>query len=263
MSKAVVLYSGGMDSTTLLERAIEDGNDQILALSVQYGSLHNEAEGEAAKQIVHWYQLAIGDELLKSMVHEVVQIPAAIFKGEASALLGEIPMPKITYEEIREGVGPSPTVVPFRNANLISIATAVAHARNYDFVYIGAHAEDAHNWAYPDCTPEFLGAMANAVYIGTYDKVRLRFPFIWLEKYQIVSYAAETGAPIEMSWSCYSPKVVDDGDKIHCGECPTCIERANAFAQAGFLDPTAYFVAIEKILDDNYITEELEEWPNG
>ena len=257
-AKAVVLHSGGLDSTTLITKALDDGCTDILALTVRYGSLHNEAEGLAAQQVFEWLQREYDDV---NFTRLVITIPSAIFEGEASALMGEIAMPQLTYKEITEGQGPSPTVVPFRNANLLSAATAIADARNYNYVYIGAHGEDAHNWAYPDCTPEFLGAMANAIYIGTYDKVRLRFPFIWMVKADIVALASELGAPLEMTWSCYNPKVVDDGEFIHCGQCPTCIERANAFMQAGFLDPTGYYISLEQILDcDPRELESLEDW---
>lgn len=263
MSKAVVLHSGGLDSTALIEKAIEDGATEILALSIKYGSLHNEAEGAAAADIIQWYRQ---DQDVVKFERLSYSLPADIFAGEASALMGEISMPHLTYQQITESKGPSPTVVPFRNANLISIATAIADARGYNYVYIGAHGEDAHEWAYPDCTPEFLGAMANAIYVGTYQKVRLVFPFIWMMKSDIVLYAAQQGAPIEMSWSCYNPKVIAEAGNgrmpewMHCGNCPTCIERAHAFAIAGFVDPTSYYTGLDSILGSDYNTDDLEYW---
>lgn len=261
MTSAVVLHSGGLDSTTVIEKALEDGCDKILALSIRYGSLHNEAEGQAAAAVIQYYQEL---DQISDFDRVVYELPAEIFQGTASALLGEIQMPSLTYKEIQEGIGPSPTVVPFRNANLISIATAIAAARGYDFVYVGTHGEDAHNWAYPDCTPEFLGAMANAVYVGTYNKVRLVFPFTWMTKADIVAYAAEMGVPLELTWSCYNPALVGDedgGEFVHCGKCPTCIERAQVFAQAGFIDPTAYMIDLQDILKNDFNVENLEDWP--
>jgi 7-cyano-7-deazaguanine synthase len=253
--KAVILHSGGLDSTTLIGQAIEEGAEEVLLVSVKYGSLHNDAEALAAHQILEWYR----EEGIVSIDRVELELPGTIFSGGKSALMGEISMPKMTYKEIQESAGPSPTVVPFRNANLLSIATSIADSRGFDFVYIGAHADDAHEWAYPDCTPEFLGAMANAIFIGTYQKVRLVFPFIWMTKGQIVSRAVEIGVPLGMTWSCYSPRY--DGDHyIHCGECPTCIERANAFAEAGFVDPTEYNNGLEYVLD-GYSLDDLEEWP--
>jgi len=264
--KAVVLHSGGLDSTTAISQAIEDGAEEILALSVHYGSLHNDAEGESAKDVIQEYSDVRHGAVVTRLA---VVMPKEIFQSERSALMGEIEMPNMTYQEIQQSEGPSPTVVPFRNANLLSIATAIADARGYDFVYIGAHADDAHQWAYPDCTPEFLGAMANAIYIGTYEKVRLVFPFIWMQKWEIVTRGVELGAPLHLTWSCYNPKAlgVEKGptggvtEWIHCGKCPTCIERANAFAEAGFIDPTAYYIPLTDVLGEGYDLEELVEWP--
>lgn len=263
--KAVVLHSGGMDSTTALAQAIDDGAESILTVSVRYGSLHMEAEQQAAEDVMKWFEQAHPHIEFQ---RAVIEMPAEIFKGEGSALMGETAMPHQTYAEINANKGPSPTVVPFRNANLISIATSIADARNYDLVYIGAHGEDAHEWAYPDCSPEFLGAMANAIYIGTYQKVRLCFPFIWMTKADIVVRALEVEAPIDLSWSCYNPvwvgpqigeNDITNGEYVHCGKCPTCIERAYAFALAGFIDPTDYNIPLEDIVTDAII-DSLDEW---
>lgn len=263
--KAVVLLSGGMDSTTALAQALVDGAEKILAVSVKYGSKHNAAEGQSAKAVVSYYA-SLGVDIEQV----TFELPSEIFKGEGSALLGEIDMPALTYKEIQESEGPSPTVVPFRNANLLSIAAALADARGYDMVYIGAHAEDAHNWAYPDCTPEFLGAMANAIYIGTYQRVRLAFPFIWMTKSDIVQRATELLAPLGLTWSCYSPVWVDarigetdveEAHFEHCGKCPTCVERANAFASLGYRDPVTYAIPLGDIVDGDQLTvDALTEW---
>lgn len=263
--KSVVLHSGGLDSTTLLAQAIVDGAEEVLAVSVMYGSLHNEAESQAAEKVIEWFQEAFGP--VCKVERLVIELPKMIFSANGStlsALMGETEMPHMTYQEIRDAKGPSPTVVPFRNANLLSIATALADARGFDFVYIGAHGDDAREWAYPDCTPEFLGAMANAIRVGTYDKVRLIFPFIWMTKADIVARALEVDAPLQLTWSCYNPvpigPAVEDGF-IHCGACPTCIERAQAFADCGFLDPTGYIRSLGDILE-HVDFDGLEEWPN-
>lgn len=225
--KGVVLLSGGLDSTTALALALQEC-ETVHCVSCHYGSKHNEAENQAARMVVDAYRREGAD-----ITHQNIVLPD-IFVGANSALMGEIDMPHMTYQEIHESEGPSPTVVPFRNANLISVATAIAVSQGAQVVYIAAHGEDAHNWAYPDCTPEFLGAMANAVYIGTYNQVRLVFPFIWMMKSDIVELAYELGAPLEYTWSCY------EGGDIHCGVCPTCVERKQAFADAGVDDPTEY-----------------------
>lgn len=221
--KAVALLSGGLDSTTAMFQAIHDGYSEIFAVSAHYGSKHNEMELRAASKLSSFY----------AQEHIIVQMPD-IFKGAKSALMNEVEMPHLTYQEIAEAQGPSPTVVPFRNANLISAATAIAVTRECEAVYVGMHAEDARNWAYPDCTPEFLGAMANAVYVGTYNQVRLVFPLIYMMKENVVTRAALLRVPAGWTYSCY------EGGLHHCGLCPTCVERLDAFNKAGYVDPVQY-----------------------
>jgi 7-cyano-7-deazaguanine synthase len=101
-------------------------------------------------------------------------------------------------------------------------------------LYFGAHAEDARAWAYPDCTPEFIGAMANAIYIGSYQQLRLRTPLEWLTKADIIQLGDRLGVPWEQTWSCYA------GGQSHCGTCPTCRARRQGFVRAGVYDPTMY-----------------------
>jgi 7-cyano-7-deazaguanine synthase len=148
--------------------------------------------------------------------------------------MNEAFMPHQTYQEINESVGPSPTVVPFRNANIISVCTSVAAAQGYDEVYIATHATDSHNWAYPDCSPEFMGAMANAIWVGTYGKVRLKTPFTWLTKDDIIERAYELCVPVQLTRSCY------EATEAACGVCPTCVERIAAFQNQGWIDPVDY-----------------------
>jgi 7-cyano-7-deazaguanine synthase len=244
--KGIVLLSGGMDSTTALAQAVADGCSEILALNVSYGSKHNSREEQSAIEVVEWYNKR---NEVESITFENLSI-AGIFKGAKSALMGSIPMPHMTYQEIAASEGPSPTVVPFRNGVLLSIAAAIASSRGYDAVFIGAHAEDARNWAYPDCTPEFMGAMANSIFIGTYQKVRLVFPLIWMTKEDVVTRAACLDAPLQLTYSCY------EGRSAHCGKCPTCVERIHAFIAAGFNDPVSY--------EDESLWEgvgSLEIWP--
>ncbi len=221
--KAVALLSGGLDSATSMFQAINDGYDEIFTVTAQYGSKHNPRELQAASKLSTFY----------AQEHIIVNLPD-IFQGADSALMGEVEMPKMTYAEIAEDEGPSPTVVPFRNANLISVATTIAVTKDAEAVYVGMHAEDARNWAYPDCTPEFLGAMANAVYIGTYGEVRLVFPLIHMMKTNVVTRAALLRVPAGWTYSCY------EGREKHCGECPTCVERLYAFNKAGYIDSALY-----------------------
>lgn len=227
MSKAVVLLSGGLDSATLLALAMQE-NSEVLALSCSYGQKHS-IELDCAHDIaweynVHW---------------RLVELPR-VFGGAGSTLIDpDLSQPHLTYTEIHKSQGPSPTVVPFRNANLISVATAVAVTEKAQYVYIATHSEDAHNWAYPDCTPEFLGAMANAIYVGTYGEVRLSFPFAWMMKKDIVALGAKLEVPYSLTHSCY------DGTVPACGLCPTCVERVGAFKVNNLIDPLSYDIEID------------------
>lgn len=230
---AVVLLSGGIDSTTVLAQALEDGMDHVTAVTFRYGSLHEEAESGAAADVASWYDSVALMKEHRSLQHLVVHMPA-IFAGGQSALMGNIEMPGREYQDL-ETEGPSPTVVPFRNANLLAAATTIAESTGAGRVYAGMHASDHNKWAYPDCSPEFLGAYANAIYVGTMHKVRLVFPFVWMTKAEVVLRGHQFMVPFDLTWSCYVGKYPE-----HCGECPTCLERANAFRIAGVMDPTVY-----------------------
>jgi 7-cyano-7-deazaguanine synthase len=224
--RSIVLLSGGMDSTTALGLAIEQSSFAT-ALSVQYGSRHAKSELDAAEEVAQFYDIP----------HHLLKLPSELFSGGGSALMGEVDVPNEEYHD-PETESPSVTVVPFRNANLISAATAFAESHNYDRVWVAVHASDAQGFAYPDCTPQFMGPMAAAVYIGTHRKVSLMVPFQWMTKAEIVTKAYEIGAPLHLTWSCYRGKIVQ------CGECPTCLERIKAFQEAGFIDPVDYMVEV-------------------
>lgn len=221
----VVLLSGGLDSSTVLAMATERlGLGNLYAISFDYGQKHRK-ELDAARRIAEKYVVR---------EHRVVRLPSNVFEGGGSALMNEMDMPQASYEELHNSFGVSPTYVPFRNANLLSMATAYALTVGAGFVFAGMHAEDAHNWAYPDCTPEFLGAMTNAIYVGTYHKVRLVAPLMDMTKAQVVKTGLELGVPFELTWSCY-----EGGDEA-CGKCPTCIGRLEAFKLNGVADPAPY-----------------------
>lgn len=222
--RAVVLLSGGLDSTTCLAIA-KKHHEEVIAISFLYGQKHR-TEIAAAEAVARYYEAA----------HATVQLSEVVFHSDESSLTGDAEMPQITYKEIEEGEGVSPTYVPFRNANLLSMATAYAMTHKCGWLYAGMHAEDARGWAYPDCTPEFIGAMANAIYVGTYFKVRLVAPLQNMMKHEIVSLATDLEAPLWMTHSCY------EGKRPACGMCPTCTERIGAFLLAGQVDPIEYEV---------------------
>lgn len=247
--KSFVLLSGGIDSTTCLSIALDyhkKHGGTVEAVSIDYGQRHIR-ETEAAKQIC----------IRAGIKHTILDCKS--FLTEKTMLTDkDAAMPEISYDQI-EGV--SPTYVPFRNGFML--ARLAAYAQEYvnyvltevipDLIvkdgiddnlsnavedlctlYFGAHAEDAKNWAYPDCTPEFVGAMANAIYIGTYRAVRLLTPLGYISKAQVIEWGTKLGATYELSWSCYR------GDEWHCGVCPTCRARKEAFHVAEVKDPTLY-----------------------
>jgi 7-cyano-7-deazaguanine synthase len=231
MGKALVLLSGGLDSSTCAAMAVKAyGAENVQALTIFYGQKH-QTEIDAAKNIA---------EALGLASHSVVSLPTEPFKGAGSTLIDpDKPNPELTYQQIAESTGPSPTYVPFRNANLLSMATAIALRDGCEVIYYGAHAEDARNFAYPDCTPEFNGAMANAIFVGSYFKVKLITPLQWMMKSDVAWNALELEVPIELTHSCYN------GKRPACGKCPTCVERIEAFKAIGVKDPLPYEIDID------------------
>lgn len=234
--RSFVLFSGGLDSTTALAIAHDyhyKHGGSVEAISIDYGQRHLKETEQAAK-ICAEYKVA----------HTVLKLEIA---PQGTMLTDKsVEVPDIAYSDIK---GISPTYVPFRNGMML--ARIAAHAQEYANViakdinngnplpdlctiWAGMHAEDAKNWAYPDCTPEFLGAMANAIYVGTYHSVRLSVPFLALSKDQIVTWGSKLEAKYGLSWSCYK------GEDLHCGTCPTCRSRKEAFEIAGVDDPTPY-----------------------
>lgn len=221
--KVLTLMSGGLDSTTLAASLQHEGH-KVAGLWAGYGAQHEAQEHKAAMQV---------SSRLKITLY-TVDIPTIVFAESGSALLGYSEIPDGEYEPLTESHGPSSTVVPFRNGILLALATAMANSRGFDAIALAVHINDHHNWAYPDCSPEFTGAMSAAIYVGTHHKVRLLTPFVWLSKAHIVTIAAQVHAPVEKTYSCYR------GDAVPCGACPTCIERIRAFRKAGYIDPTDY-----------------------
>jgi len=218
-TKAFVLLSGGIDSSTVLHMAIQDwGQDNVIGLSIHYGQRHHKEIG-CARQVAEYAGV-------KHKIAEMAQQPPSMLTDES------VDIPDVSYEELPEGI--SPTYVPFRNGQLLSYVSAIAQASDGGAIYFGAHAEDAQNWAYPDCTPEFIGAMANAIYIGTYGQIRLHAPIMWMVKHEIIAVGQALHVPWSLTWSCYK------GGSLQCGTCPTCRSRREGFTKAGVIDPTTY-----------------------
>lgn len=223
----VVLLSGGVDSSVVL--GMVDGEtdleDDILCLSFSYGQRH-QGEVVAGAEVAAFYQV----------IHKVIHLNLP--GGDSVLMNHSADMPQMTYEELERSEGVSPTYVPFRNANLISRAVAEALDVGAERVWVGVHAEDARGWAYPDCTPEFIGAMQNAVYVGTYHKVRLLAPLQYLLKHEIVKVGLDLEVPFKLTRSCY------EMGNTACGKCPTCVARLEAFRRNGATDPIPYEIGV-------------------
>ncbi len=215
--KVVVLCSGGMDSVTALHWARRE-HAVAAALSFDYGSRHNGREIPFAAE--HASRLGIR--------HEVVALPF-VAKLFSSALLkggAEIPEGHYAADNMRQ------TVVPFRNAIMLSIAAGFAESAGAEGLVIAAHTGD--HTVYPDCREEFMRAMAEAMRTGTYAGIQLLRPFIAMDKGGIATEGARLGVDFARTWSCYK------GGEVHCGQCGTCVERREAFIEAGLKDPTVY-----------------------
>ena len=220
--KGFVLFSGGIDSTTCLALACNrHGDDNVTAIGINYGQRHAKELGQA-RQICALYGV-------EQVILDLGTQPQSMLTNP------DADIPNASYKEL---VGISPTYVHFRNGQMLSKIAAYASSKLADdetaIIYAGMHAEDAAGDAYPDCRLDFVGAMAAAIYIGTYHKVRLSTPLIELDKSQVVKWGDELGAPFALSWSCYA------GEDVHCGTCPTCRARKEAFFNAGVVDYTIY-----------------------
>ncbi|MBO5572994.1 MAG: 7-cyano-7-deazaguanine synthase QueC [Clostridium sp.] len=223
--KALVLSSGGVDSTTALGMAIEKyGKENVLALAVSYGQKHDK-EIQAAKAVAEHY----GVELMFLDL-------APIFQYSTCSLLkqSEEAIPEKSYaEQIKETGGEAPvsTYVPFRNGLFLSSAASIALSRGCGEIWYGAHADDAAGAAYPDCSPVFNKAMGDAIWEGSGRQLRIVAPFVEVNKAEVVRIGLSIGVPYELTWSCY------EGGDVPCGKCGTCIDRAAAFAANGVKDP--------------------------
>lgn len=223
--KALVLSSGGVDSTTALALAVEQyGRENVVALSISYGQKHDK-EISSAKAVARHY----GVEQLFLDLTDIFQYSDRSLLRQSDE---DIPLESYA-EQIAETGGETPvsTYVPFRNGLFLSCAASIALSKGCGVLIYGAHADDAAGFAYPDCSPAFHQAMDAAVYEGSGHQLRIEAPFVRWTKAQVVKKGLELGAPYELTWSCYQ-----GGDKP-CGQCGTCLDRAKAFAENGVADP--------------------------
>ncbi len=219
--RALVIYSGGMDSFTTLHAAIQTHRaDRVAAISFNYGQRHSR-ELEAAHRVCK----------MLGVDHRIVNLPIKDLLG-GSSLTDHIDIPEGHYAE--ENM--KSTVVPNRNMIMLSIAVGYAVSRKIPDVWCGAHSGD-HD-IYPDCRAEFFEALNGATAIANYQPVKIHTPFIDLDKAKILEYGRDKAGLNSHSyidtWTCYNGR-----DKA-CGKCGACVERLEAFDSVGWEDPLEY-----------------------
>jgi len=226
MPEAIVLLSGGLDSSTVLGLAKEDGYETI-ALTFDYGQRHKR-EIESAVKVAERLgvkehlivPLDIGRYLASSLTRRSLNVPSGRSKSDMAT-------------------GIPSTYVPSRNIIFLTIATAIAESRGARRVFIAANAIDYSG--YPDCTPEFLDSFQKMIDVGTKAGkegmgIRIEAPVLRMSKSDIVKEAVRLRVPLELTWSCY------EGGTKACGRCDSCLLRLEGFRQAGLEDPLEYEV---------------------
>lgn len=229
--KALVLSSGGVDSTTCVGIAVDKyGKDNVITASLYYGQKHDK-ELECARKIANYYDVKHIEEDISNVMKYAKDVCTLIKGGD------EIEHKSYADQIAENGEGRVATYVPFRNGLFLSIAAAYADALfpgEEVKIYYGAHADDAAGQAYADCSPEFADAMNKAINIGTYGKISIERPLINMNKAEVVKTGLALNVPYELTWSCY------EGKEKACGTCGTCIDRLNAFHLNGVKDPINY-----------------------
>ncbi len=229
MKKAVVLLSGGLDSSTCMAIAKHEGYE-LYALSFDYGQRHKK-EMESAKEIARYFG---------AKEHKIMKIDLRQIGG--SALTDDsIPVPENRDEEHMADEIP-PTYVPARNTILLSFALAYAEVIDADAIYIGANALDYSG--YPDCRPEYYKAFEKVARLGTKrgvegKPIEIKYPLINMTKAEIIKTGMKLGVPYELTWSCYK------GGEKACGVCDSCKLRIKGFKEAGYRDPIEYEVDVD------------------
>ena len=219
--KAVVLLSGGLDSTTTLAQAIEDGCEET-AISFRYGQRHTK-ELESARNVCDHYGID----------HVIIDLDLSSFRSALTR--DDIDVPMDREGKLDEEI--PITYVPARNIVFLSIAAGLCESVDADRLYIGANVVDYSG--YPDCRPEFFEAFENMLAKGTKAGVegrpiKVMLPIINDSKADIVRRGKELGAPLHLTWSCYN------GGEKACGHCDSCRLRLKGFEDAGYRDEIEY-----------------------
>lgn len=212
---SLLVLSGGMDSTTMLY----EYRDRIaLAVTFDYGSNHNAREIECAKENCR----------LLGVEHLVIPLSFMGQYFKSSLLEGADAIPEGHYDDDNM----RSTVVPFRNGIMLSVAAGLAESRGLQYVMLANHGGD--HTIYPDCRPDFVTAMSEAIRLGTFEGLTIIAPYTNITKGEIARHGKELGMDYALTYSCYK------GGELHCGRCGTCVERREALAEAGIADPTRY-----------------------
>jgi 7-cyano-7-deazaguanine synthase len=223
-SRAVVLLSGGMDSCVCAALAARDFD--VAALHISYGQRTEERERRAFLEICNRLgiheRLVVRNEALRAIGGSALTDPN-IAVPETATIGHEIP---VTY-------------VPFRNAHFLAVAVSWAEVLGAEKIFIGAVEQDSSG--YPDCRPAYYRAFNEVVKTGTKDgRIEIVTPLIARRKSEIIALGLELGAPLDLTWSCYSRE-----DRA-CGVCDSCVLRLRAFKEARAADPIAYDEAVQK-----------------
>ena len=216
----ICLVSGGMDSCVSAAIAKAE-NSEIAFLHVSYGQRTERRERQAFNDIADFYAV-------EKRLDVSIEYLAKIGGSSLTDLSMEITEANLESKDI-------PTsYVPFRNANMLAIATSWAEVLSANSIYIGAVAEDSSG--YPDCRPEFYAAFEKTIEVGTKPdtNIQIKTPIIYLSKAEIVKKGMELGAPLHLSWSCYR------SEDFACGTCDSCAWRLRGFANANVQDPISY-----------------------
>ena len=215
MKDSVLILSGGMDSTTML---YEYKESIAIAVSFDYGSKHNAKELQCATY--HCERLGI-----KHLI-----IPLAFMQKyfKSSLLIGGEDIPEGNYDD--ENM--KSTVVPFRNGIMLAIAAGIAESNGLKHVMMANHGGD--HAIYPDCRPQFVDSMSQAISAGTYEHLNVLAPYTNITKTDIALRGKQLGIDYGHTWSCYK------GGEKHCGKCGTCVERKEALRGSGIEDTTEY-----------------------
>jgi 7-cyano-7-deazaguanine synthase len=222
MKRAVCLISGGMDSATAAYLAKDQGYE-IIGLHVTYGQRTERKERQCARTIARFLSAI-----------EFLEVDIGYLRILGGSTLTDWKREIVDYDPLRVEI--PDTYVPFRNGNLLSIATSMAEARGAEAIFIGAQAHDYSG--YPDCRPAFLEAFQEVINRGTRDTtaISLQAPFVHMTKADILRIGIRLGVPYEHTWSCYR----NEGPA--CGRCGSCHFRTEAFREIGMQDPLSYEV---------------------